>query len=96
MNVILCHPRRSITFQAQVDSHTTAQTCIEGLVKEGFIEPADKNRPYALKLQRTNQQLLDSNTMQQAGVKDQDSLIVLQSEQGAASDRLTRMKQTKG
>ncbi len=83
MNVTFCHPRSSITFRAQVEPHTKAQACIEGLVGEGFIERADRNRPYALKLQRTNQQLIDSITMEQAGVQDNDSLVILQEEQGA-------------
>ena len=83
MNVSFFHPRTSVTFQAQVERNTTAIRCIDGLVEAGFIEPAQKNRPYALKLQRTNQQILDSTTMQQAGVQENDDLVVLQAEQGA-------------
>lgn len=83
MTVTFCHPTDSRTFVAQVDPDTTTQACIDGLVAERFLVPADRNRPYALMLQRTNQQLVDSTTMQQAGVRDNDSLVVLQSEQGA-------------
>ena len=84
MDVTFCHPRSSITFRAQVEPNTMAQACIDGLVGEGFIGPTDKSRPYALKLQRTNQQILDSSTMDDAGVRENDSLVILQAEQGAA------------
>lgn len=83
MNVTFYDSRSSSTYSANVDAETTAQRCIEGLVSAAFLAPMPEDRPYRLKLQRTNQELLDSTTMEAAGVRDKDDLVVLQEEKGA-------------
>ena len=85
MNVVFLHPRDSRAFEARVDADTTGTTCIQGLVDSKFLEPAPRGRPYALLVTRTQQQMLPSTTIQEAGVQESDSLAVLQMEQGASA-----------
>lgn len=83
MEIQLLHPQNSAAFKADVDPTTTGATCIRGLIDAGFLTPAPSGRPYSLMVSRTRTQILPSTTMQEAGVIPQDSLAVLQMEQGA-------------
>lgn len=83
MGIRFLHPRTSASFKADVDPNTTGETCIHGLIEAGFIEAAPPDQPYALALTRTNGQVPLAMTMQDAGVREGDVLVVVQPEVGA-------------
>lgn len=83
MQVTFLHPTTSEVFNADVDGHTSGQTCLEGLITEGFLERAQSGRPYAMTLSSSGRQILPQTTMAQAGVADGSVISVVQQEQGA-------------
>lgn len=84
MNVTFYHPLDSRVFKADVDKETTVKTCMDNLATERFIEPAPKDRPYAVLVRRTQRQALPQMTMAEAGVEENDDLNILQMERGAS------------
>jgi hypothetical protein len=88
--------RLSRIFPADVDELTTGQTCLDNLVAEKFIEPAEKERPYALVVQRSQAQVLPHMSMQDSGVRDQDALAIILQEQGAHCTAIASLEATAG
>jgi len=84
MELSFLHPRTSMAFKAQVEPSTTGETCIRGLINAQFVDDPPPGRPYSLIVSRTQQQILPSASMQDAGVMPGDVVSVAQNEQGAA------------
>ncbi len=83
MRVNFLHPRGDGSFPADVDSWTTGEKCLRGLIDHKFIEPAPRAQPYRMVVTRTQVQVLPTTTMEGAGVMSGDSLAILQQGNGA-------------
>lgn len=83
MRVTFLHPRDSDSYPADVEEDTTGQTCVDKLVNDKFLDVEPKDRPYSLTLERTQKQILKPMTMNEADVRDNDTIAILQQERGA-------------
>lgn len=78
------HPRTSKVFEADVETHTTGEECITGLIQAGFIEVAPAERPYSMTVTRTQKQFLPAMRMQDVGAQAGEQFSIQQVERGAA------------
>lgn len=83
MDVTFTHPMDSSTFKATIESTTTGQECIDGLVEDSFIPTTTPDHPYSLINKRTGMQILPAMSMEQAAVQDKDVISVQRAEKGA-------------
>ncbi len=85
-NVLFTSPNTSDSLPVTLEQQVTAQQAIQEMVNYQFLEPTDAQRPYTLVLSRTGQQLLPQQTLGHAGVRDGDTLEVVQVTGGARGE----------
>lgn len=84
MTVTFTHPRNSQSRKAEIIAKTTVADAIEGLVKQGFLEPQGKDRGYAVSVAGSGDQIAHSATFTSAGVKDGDTVTITETSMGAS------------
>lgn len=82
ITVTFTHPRSAQTKRAELLPKTTVTQAIEGLVKQGFLEPPGKDRNYAVALAGSGDQITQSATFGSAGVKDGDTVTITETSMG--------------
>lgn len=85
MTVTFLHPRTSLVFDADVDSNTTGEQCLAGLVEAKFIEPPSAEHPYSMVVARTSKQFLPTMRMEDVGAEPGERFAIQQMERGATS-----------
>jgi hypothetical protein len=81
--VTFTHPRSSQTRKAEVGPKTTVEQALKGLVEQGFLDPPSKERGYAVALASSGEQIPHTATFTSAGVKDGDTVSVVETSMGA-------------
>jgi hypothetical protein len=82
MTVTFTHPRNAQTRKAELGPKTTVAQALDGLVKQGFLEPPGKERGYAFAVAGSGDQIAPSATLSSAGVKNGDTVTITETSQG--------------